>query len=64
MMQKFKAFLKSLSLVQIFLYVALMAADIYILGCVDFIEHKLLGVAFVVLNACLITLIRYGGKKN
>lgn len=44
------------------LYVLLMLADIYILGSIDFIEHKIWGVLFVVVNACLIHFIKYAGK--
>ena len=63
-MKKFKEFFKKLNIIQIVLYVILMGIDIYILGSIDFIEHKLYGVLFVVLNTCLITFIKSGGKNN
>lgn len=62
-MRNIKDFFKTLNKMQISLYVILMAVDIYILGNIDFVEHKLYGVLFVVLNSCLITFIKYGGKK-
>lgn len=63
-MKKIKEFFKKLNIIQIVLYVILMGIDIYILGSIDFIEHKLYGVLFVVLNTCLITFIKSGGKNN
>jgi len=56
--------MKNLNKVQIFLYVVLMLIDIYILGIVDFIEHKLYAVLFVVINMCLISFIKFGGTKR
>ena len=41
-----------------------MIVDIYILGSIDFIEHKLWGVLFLVVNACLIHFIKYAGKNK
>lgn len=46
------------------LYVVLILIDIYILGSIDFIEHKIGGVLFVVVNACLIHFIKYAGKDK
>lgn len=63
-MEKFKDFLKNLNKIQIALYVFLMVIDIYILGSIDFIEHKIYGVLFVVVNVCLISFIKYGGNNN
>lgn len=59
-MEKVKKFLKELNKIQIVLYIILIAVDIYILGSIDFIEHKILGTLFVVVNICLISFIRYG----
>jgi len=55
---------KKKKLVKFMLYAILMVADIYILGSVDFIEHKIWGVLFVVVNACLIEFIKYAGKDK
>lgn len=63
-MEEIKEFLKKLNIIQIVLYVILMGIDIYILGSIDFIKHKLYGVLFVVVNTCLITFIKYGGKNS
>ena len=46
------------------LYIILMVIDIYILGSIDFIEHKIWGALFVVVNACLIYFIKYAGKDK
>ncbi len=54
----------SIKPIKIILYFVLMCIDIYVLGVIDFIEHKLYGVLFVVINACLIAFIRYGGRKK
>ena len=59
-MEKIKKFIKKLNKIQIVLYIILIAVDIYILGSIDFIEHKILGVLFVVVNICLNSFIRYG----
>ena len=59
-MEKVKKFLKELNKIQLVLYIILIAVDIYILGSIDFIEHKILGTLFVVVNICLISFIRYG----
>ena len=59
-MEKIKKFIKKLNKIQIVLYIILIAVDIYILGSIDFIEHKILGTLFVVVNICLISFIRYG----
>ena len=59
-MEKVKKFLKELNKIQIVLYIILIAVDIYILGSIDLIEHKILGTLFVVVNICLISFIRYG----
>lgn len=58
-MDKLKNFLKSLNRVQITLYIILAITDVYFLGITDFIEHKLYGILFVVINACLIWLIKH-----
>ena len=63
-MEKVKKFLKELNKIQIVLYIILIAVDIYILGSIDFIKHKILGVLFVVINVCIISFIKYGGKVN
>lgn len=63
-MDKLKKIIKELNVMQLILYAALMIIDIYILGSIDFVEHKLYGVLFVVVNACLITFIQYGGKEK
>ena len=63
-MEKVKKFLKELNKIQIVLYIILIAVDIYILGSIDFIEHKILGALFVVINVCIISFIKYGGKVN
>lgn len=59
-MEKIKNFIKELNCIQIILYIVLIVIDIYILGIIDFIENKLYGFIFVVVNACLISFIRYG----
>lgn len=59
-MEKIKNFIKELTRIQIILYIILMVIDIYILGIIDFIENKLYGFIFVVVNACLISIIGYG----
>lgn len=59
-MEKIKKFIKELNCIQIILYIILMVIDIYILGIIDFIENKLYGFIFVVVNVCLIFFIRYG----
>lgn len=59
-MEKIKNFIKELNCIQIILYIILMVIDIYILGIIDFIENKLYGFIFVVVNACLISIIKYG----
>jgi len=59
-LEKIKKFIKKLNKIQIVLYIILIAVDIYILGSIDFIEHKILGVLFVVVNICLNSFIRYG----
>ena len=63
-MEKVKKFLKELNKIQIVFYIILIVVDIYILGSIDFIEHKILGVLFVVVNICLNSLIRYEGKND
>jgi uncharacterized membrane protein YkgB len=63
-MEKIKKFINNLNKIQIILYVILIVADIYILGSIDFVRHKLYGILFVVMNACFISFIKYGGKKN
>ena len=63
-MEKIKKFINNLNKIQIILYVILIVADIYILGSVDFIEHKLYAVLFVVINMCLISFTKFGGKNN
>lgn len=63
-MEKIKEFIKNLNKIQIFLYLILIVADIYILGNIDFLRHKLYGVLFVIINACLISFIKYGGNNN
>lgn len=63
-MEKIKKFIKKLNKIQIVLYIILIAVDIYILGSIDFIEYKILGVLFVVVNICLNSFIRYGGKND
>lgn len=52
-----------LNKIKIVLYLILMTIDIYILGVIDFIDHKLYGVLFVLLNFCLITFIKCGKTK-
>lgn len=64
MMKKIKEFIKNLNKVQLILYIMLMIIDIYILGSVDFIKYKIYGFLFVVINVCLISFIRYGGKDK
>lgn len=59
-----KKIMKDLNKVQIISYIILMIIDIYILGSIDFVEHKIYGVLFVVINSCLITLIKYSGKDK
>jgi hypothetical protein len=61
--EKIKNQIKELSKLQLFLYFILMVIDIYLLGTIDFIEHKLYGVLFVIINACLISFIKYGRNK-
>ena len=51
-------------IIKFILYAVLIIADIYILGSIDFIEHKIWGVLFVVANACLIHFIKYAGKDK
>lgn len=63
-MEKIKKFLKELNKIQIILFIILIIVDIYILGNIDFIEHKIRGVLLVVINICLISFIRYGGKND
>ena len=64
-LEKVKKFLKELNKIQIVLYIILIVVDIYILGSIDFIEHKILGVLFVEINACIIFFIKYGkGNKK
>ena len=63
-MKKIKDFIKNLNKIQIFLYFVLIIVDIYILGSIDFIKYKLYGFLFVVVNACLISFIKYGGKNK
>ena len=63
-MEKIKKFIKKLNKIQIVLYIILIVVDIYILGSIDFIEHKILGALFVVINVCIISFIKYGGKGN
>lgn len=63
-MGKIKEIFLNLNKIQIILYVILMVVDIFILGSIDFIEHKLYGVIFVVINACLIAFIKCGGTNN
>lgn len=59
-----KKFIKELNKTQLILYIILMIIDIYILGSIDFVEHKIYGVLFVVVNACLITFIKYSRKDK
>ena len=59
-----KKIIKDLNKVQIISYIILMIIDIYILGSIDFVEHKIYGVLFVVINTCLITLIKYSVKDK
>jgi len=59
-----KKIIKDLNKVQIISYIILMIIDIYILGSIDFVEHKIYGVLFVVINSCLITLIKYSVKDK
>jgi len=59
-----KKIMKDLNKVQIISYIILMIIDIYILGSIDFVEHKIYGVLFVVINSCLITLIKYSVKDK
>ncbi len=63
-MKKIKVFLKKLNKIQMIFYVLLFVADIYILGSVDFISNKLYGFLFVVINACLISFIKYGKSSK
>lgn len=58
-MEKIKNIIKELNSIQLILYIILIIIDIYILGSIDFIEDKIYGVIFVVVNACLISFIRY-----
>jgi hypothetical protein len=62
--EKIKKQIKELSKLQLCLYFILMVIDIYILGTIDFIEHKLYGVLFITINACLILFIKYGRNKR
>lgn len=57
-----KKFMKELNKTQLVFYLILMIIDIYILGSIDFVENKIYGVLFVVINACLITFIKYSGN--
>ncbi|MBE6160367.1 MAG: hypothetical protein E7157_04920 [Lactobacillales bacterium] len=59
-----KKYIKELNKTQLVLYIILMIIDIYVLGSIDFVEHKIYGVLFVVINACLISFIKYGGKDK
>ena len=59
-----KKIMKDLNKVQIISYIILMIIDIYILGSIDFVEHKIYGVLFVVINSCLITLIKDSVKDK
>ena len=59
-----KKIIKDLNKIQIISYIILMIIDIYILGSIDFVEHKIYGVLFVVINSCLITLIKYSVKDK
>ena len=59
-----KKIMKDLNKIQIISYIILMIIDIYILGSIDFVEHKIYGVLFVVINSCLITLIKYSEKDK
>lgn len=50
--------------IKLILYAVLMVTDIYILGSIDFFEHKIWGVLFVVVNTCLVHLLGYVGKDK
>lgn len=50
--------------IKLILYAVLMVTDIYILGSIDFFEHKIWGVLFVVVNICLVHLLGYVGKDK
>lgn len=63
-MEKMINIIKELNITQLVLYIILMIIDVYVLGIVDFIEHKLYGVLFVVVNACLIFIIRCCQKNK
>lgn len=63
-MQKIKNLIKQLNTIQLILYIVLMIIDIYVLGSIDFINNKIYGILFVVINTCLIVFIKYGGKDK